>query len=257
MVDAGRFLLEHVSFSAQCLVRQWIHYFRLFTELCGPSYLAATCLVLYVALERLKMRIFWEMTSRVISAFSACLLDSGYMFCFRLRGLLFTPFGGGDSTGAVPGHGGYMPVVVSDRCALVDYNSGMAGFAGSDAPRAVFFDSGRCKAGFVLAVFFLVVDRPTILATWCYGPDGHFHSVEVPQVQFGQVDVPVVFRDRSAQSVQRPSRSHRCCSWAWLYARCVQRWACWSRQYFALPGGSVVTVADRSSISLSFRRHGG
>ena len=27
---------------------------------CGPSYLAATCSVLCVALERLKMRIFWE-----------------------------------------------------------------------------------------------------------------------------------------------------------------------------------------------------
>ena len=42
--------------------------------------LAATCSVLYVALERAMMRIFWEMTSRVISAFSAYWLDSGYMY---------------------------------------------------------------------------------------------------------------------------------------------------------------------------------
>ena len=41
-----------------------------------PSLMAATCSVLYVALER----IFWEMTSRVISTFSAYLLDSGYMY---------------------------------------------------------------------------------------------------------------------------------------------------------------------------------
>ena len=114
------------------------------------------------------MLIFWEMTSRIISAFSAYLLDSGYMYGVSLRG-----------------------------CVLVDYNSGIAGFAGYDAPRAVFFDSGRCKAGFVLAVFPLVVDRPTILASWWYGPVGHF---EVPQVQFlDKLDVPVVFRDRSAQ----------------------------------------------------------
>ena len=77
---------------------------------------------------------------------------------------------------------------------------GTAGFVGYDAPRAVFFDSGRCKAGFVSAVFPLVV-RPKILASWCYGPEGHFHSVEVPQVQFlDKFDVPVVFRDRYAQS---------------------------------------------------------
>ena len=83
------------------------------------------------------MRIFWVMTSQVISAFSAYWLGSGYMYGVSLRG-----------------------------CALVDYNSGMAGFAGYDAPRAVFFDSGRCKAGFVLAVFPLVADRPTISASW-------------------------------------------------------------------------------------------
>ena len=45
-----------------------------------PSLMAATCSVLYVALERLKMRIFWELTSQVISAFSAFLLDGGYMY---------------------------------------------------------------------------------------------------------------------------------------------------------------------------------
>ena len=45
-----------------------------------PSLMAATCSVLYVALKRLKMWIFWEMTSQVISAFSAYLLDSGYMY---------------------------------------------------------------------------------------------------------------------------------------------------------------------------------
>ena len=50
---------------------------RLSTE---PSFMAATCSVLYVALKRLKRRIFWEMTSRVISAFSAYLVDSGYMY---------------------------------------------------------------------------------------------------------------------------------------------------------------------------------
>ena len=38
--------------------------------------MAATCSVLYVALGRLKMLIFCEITSRVISAFSAYLLDS-------------------------------------------------------------------------------------------------------------------------------------------------------------------------------------
>ena len=52
-----------------------------------PLVLAATCSVLYVALHRLKMRIFWEMTSRVTSAFSAYLFDSGYMFCVSLRGV--------------------------------------------------------------------------------------------------------------------------------------------------------------------------
>ena len=50
-----------------------------------PSLTAATCSVLYVALERLKMQIFWEMTSRVISAFSAYLLDSGYVYGVSLR----------------------------------------------------------------------------------------------------------------------------------------------------------------------------
>ena len=49
------------------------------------SVMAATRSVLYVALERLKMRIFWELTSRVISAFSAYLLDSEYMYGVSLR----------------------------------------------------------------------------------------------------------------------------------------------------------------------------
>ena len=84
------------------------------------SFLAATCSLLYVAEECTTMRTFWVMTSRVISAFSTHWLDSGYMHGVSLRG-----------------------------CALVDYDSGMAGFAGYYAPRAVFFDSGRCNAGVV------------------------------------------------------------------------------------------------------------
>ena len=49
-----------------------------------PTLMAATCSVLYVALERLKMRIFWEITSRVISAFlldSATCMASVHEFC--------------------------------------------------------------------------------------------------------------------------------------------------------------------------------
>ena len=68
-----------------------------------PSLMAATCSVLYVALERLKMLIFWEMTSQVISAFSAYLLDSdtcmasvfrvlGYFTYFPREGALGSSF---------------------------------------------------------------------------------------------------------------------------------------------------------------------
>ena len=42
--------------------------------------MAATCSVLYVAEDCVKMRIFWVMTSRVISAFNAYWLGSGYMY---------------------------------------------------------------------------------------------------------------------------------------------------------------------------------
>ena len=42
-----------------------------------PSLMAATCPVPYVADDCAKMRNFWVMTSRVISAFSAYWLDSG------------------------------------------------------------------------------------------------------------------------------------------------------------------------------------
>ena len=56
-------------------------------------------------------------------------------------------------------------------------------------------------------MFPLVVDSPTILASWWYGPEGHFHSVEVPQVHFlDKLDVPVVFRDRSAQFRRKDRR---------------------------------------------------
>ena len=42
---------------------------------------------------------------------------------------------------------------------------------------------------------------PRFLLHGVYGPEGHFHSVKVPQVQFlDKFDVPVVFRDRYAQS---------------------------------------------------------
>ena len=82
--------------------------------------MAATCSVLYVAEECTKMWIFWVMTSRFISAFSAYWLV--YIFGVILRGF-------GNSllmvvhtcrklwcyTVAVLGHGGDMPVVVYDR----------------------------------------------------------------------------------------------------------------------------------------------
>ena len=52
---------------------------------CGPSYLAATCSVLYVALECLKC-VLCVRISRFISAFSAYWLDSGYILGVSLRG---------------------------------------------------------------------------------------------------------------------------------------------------------------------------
>ena len=57
---------------------------------CGPSYLAATCSVLYVALERLKMWIFLEITPWFIFAFSA-FCSTVDTFCVSLRG--FGTFG--------------------------------------------------------------------------------------------------------------------------------------------------------------------
>ena len=108
-------------------------------------------------------------------------------------------------------------------CALVVYNSGLAGFAGYDAPRAVFFDSGRCKAGFVP----LVVDRPKMLASLFCGPEGHFHSVEVPTgaVLVTSLTCPLCSETGlHSPTRQRPSRSDRRSSCARLYARYGQRW---------------------------------
>ena len=108
-----------------------------------PS-LMATCSVLYVALESLKMRIFWELTFRVISAFSAYLLDSGYMYGVSLRG-----------------------------CALVDYNGGEAGFAGYVAPRAVQW---HVQGGFRISRCVPLAWRQAqaFRHHGVYGPEGQF-----------------------------------------------------------------------------------
>ena len=60
-------------YSAQCAA--------VYGASCSPSHLAVTCSVLYVAEVRArKCGIFWEFTSGAVSAFSACWLDSGYMY---------------------------------------------------------------------------------------------------------------------------------------------------------------------------------
>ena len=76
---------------------------------------------------------------------------------------------------------------------------GMACFAGYDAPRAVLIDSGRCKAGFVSAVFPLVSTGPSLRSHRCrswtsltcplYSETSTFsavcsQTVEIPQVRF-------------------------------------------------------------------------
>ena len=102
---------------------------------CGPSYLAVTCSVLYVADECTKMRIFWEFTSRVVSVFSAYLLDSGHMYGVSLRVLVLTRVVTCPVSVSLPVH----------SCFLRFVNGVLAGFAGYDAPRCPF-DSGMCKA---------------------------------------------------------------------------------------------------------------
>ena len=77
------------------------------------------------------------MSSRVISAFSAYLLDSGYMYGVSLRVLLyFTYF----LREGVLGLSLCTFTLLADEevAALVVYNGGMAGSAWCDAPRAVF-----------------------------------------------------------------------------------------------------------------------
>ena len=66
----------------------------------------------------------------------------------------------------------------------------------------------------MLAVFPLVV-RPKILASWCYGPEGHFHSVEISQVQFlCKVTCPLwSTMGMMVQTLLRTAWRCRCCSY--------------------------------------------
>ena len=126
------------------------------------------------------------------------------------------------------GFAGYdAPRAVFFRHRQVQGCCGMAGFAGYDARRAVFFDSGRCKAGFVFAVFPFGRQAQDFGFMVLWDLKDIFHSVEVPQVQFlDKFDVPGCSSETGMHSltVQRPSRSHRFSSCAWLHSRCGQRW---------------------------------
>ena len=94
--------------------------------------------------------------------------------------------------------------------------SGLAGFASYDAPRAVFFDSGRCKAGFVFAVFLLastgpsfwlrsVMDLKDIFPPWRSRRCSSWTSLTCPLCSETGMHSP---------TVQRTSKSHRCSSCA-------------------------------------------
>ena len=128
--------------------------------------MAATCSVLYVALER----IFWEMTSRVISAFSAYLLDSGYMYgvsfwvfhvfsTWRCSRVVLSPF---------------IPAFAEEEAAvLVVVNGDMAVFAGYVAPRVVLW---HVQGGFLISrcVLFAWRQAQAFRHRGGYGPEGQF-----------------------------------------------------------------------------------
>ena len=126
-----------------CFVRQWLHDHPSFSEaedftrfqrdeglgsLSQCSWQSPVCVL--VSPDEYRSWILWEMTSRVY------------------------PYS------VFPWVRQWIHARVSQGCC------GLAGFAGYDAPRAVFFDSGRCKAGFVLAVFPPVSTGPSF---WLHG----------------------------------------------------------------------------------------
>ena len=127
-----------------CFVRQWLHDHASSTEAedftrfqreggLGPLSpgIRQSLVRVLVSPDEYSSWFLWEMTSRMFPSFRIYLVRQ------------------------------WIHARVSQGCC------GMAGFAGYDAPRAVLFDSGRCKAGFVSAVFPLVSTGPSVRSHRC------------------------------------------------------------------------------------------